>query len=89
MANETVNPTVQQAVVRAVQRAYDAWALEHPSLAAVIDRISLTERAVERLRDSQEYRDAVGAYHRSRSELELLNKLTELAAPFVQAILAA
>ncbi|MDY6913156.1 MAG: hypothetical protein SVT52_01675 [Planctomycetota bacterium] len=79
---------VQQIVVRAVQQAYDAWAAEHPSLAAVIDRISLTEQTVESLRDSEQYRQAVAGYHQSRSELELLNKLIDLASPILGAILA-
>ncbi len=79
---------VKQVVVRAVQQAYDAWAAEHPSLAAVIDRITLTERAVKSLRDSEAYRQAVAAYHQSQSELQLLHELIELAGPIVSAILA-
>ena len=79
---------VQQIVVRAVQQAYDAWAAEHPSLAAVIDRISLTEQAVESLRGSEQYSQAVAGYYRSQSELEFLNKLIDLAGPIVGAILA-
>ncbi len=84
MADESV----EQAVVRAVQQAYDAWALEHPSLAAVIDRITLTERAIESLRDSNEFRQAVQAYHESQSEFNLLSKLIDLAGPIVASILA-
>ena len=79
---------VQQVVVRAVQQAYDKWAIEHPSLAAVIDRITLTERATESLRTGDEFRAAVAAYHESRSELALLGRLSELAGPIVQSILA-
>lgn len=78
---------VQQTVARSVQRAYDDWAVEHPSLAAVIDRITLTQRAVESLRDSEEYREAVAAYHRGLSEADLLARLTELAGPILTAIL--
>lgn len=79
---------VQQTVVRAIQRAYDGWAIEHPSLANVIDRISLTQNAVESLRDSQEYRDAVAAYHRGMSETDLLARLTALAGPILTGVLA-
>lgn len=79
---------VQQGVVRAVQRAYDNWADEHPSLAAVIDRITLTQHVVESLRDTHEYRDAVAAYHRGMSETDLLSRLTELAGPILIAVLA-
>ena len=79
---------IQQLVVRAVGRAYDAWAAEHPSLAAVIDRITLTERTVESLRESQAYRDAAEAYARDRGELQVLNRLIDLAAPVLAAILA-
>jgi len=79
---------VQQTVVRAVQRAYEQWRQEHPSLAAVIDRITLTERAVESLRDSPEYRQAVAAYNRGLGEVDLLNRLIDLAGPVIAAILA-
>ena len=80
---------VEQSVVRAVQQAYDAWSTQHPSLASVIDRITLTEQAVESLRDSQEFRQAIDGYHRSGRELELLDRLIELAGPVVRSILAA
>ena len=79
---------VEQTVAGAVQRAYDDWAVEHPSLAAVIDRISLTDRTVESLRQSQEYREAVAAYHCGLSELDLLGRLAELAGPIITSILA-
>lgn len=79
---------VEQSVVRAVQQAYEAWSAQHPSLASVIDRITLTEQAVESLRDSQEFRQAIDAYHRSGGELELLDRLVELAGPVVGSILA-
>ena len=77
---------IEQIIVRATQRAYDKWAIEHPSLAAVIDRITLTQQAVEPLRSSDEYRQAVEAYHRSRNEVDLFNRLIELAAPILQTI---
>ena len=80
--------TVQNAVERAVGRAFDRWSAEHPSLAAVIDHITLTERAVESLRDSDEYRQAVAAYHRGMSETDLLNKLLDLAGPVISSLLA-
>ena len=53
------NEQIQQLVVRAVQQAYDAWAMEHPSLAAVIDRITLTEQATESLRNSPQFAEAM------------------------------
>ena len=79
---------VEQAIVRAVSQAYDDWSVEHPSLSAVIDSIAVTERTCESLRESQEFRRAVEAYHHSRSELELLDRLTELAGPIVRGLLA-
>ena len=81
------NETVKQAVVRAVQQAFDDWAAEHPSLAAVIDRISLAETAAESLRASPEYEAALAGYHKSRSELEFLSRLVELASPIVRSLL--
>ena len=71
---------VQEAVERAVGRAFDAWAAKHPSLAAVIDRIALTERSVASLREADAYRAAVAAYYRDRSQTELVSRLTDLAA---------
>jgi histidinol-phosphate/aromatic aminotransferase/cobyric acid decarboxylase-like protein len=79
---------VQQTIVSAVQKAYDAWAIEHPSLAAVIDRIALTQQTVESLRESEQYREALRAYHEGLSELDFLKKLTELATPIITALLA-
>lgn len=82
------NEQVQQLVVRAVQQSYDDWAVEHPSLAGVIDRISLTEQSVERLRNSPEFSEAMESYHGASVELRLLDRLIELAGPVVSAILA-
>ena len=84
MSEQTVQSTVEQAV----GQAFDRWSAEHPSLAAVIDHITLTERAVESLRDSDEYRQAVAAYHRGMSETDLLNKLLDLAGPVISSLLA-
>lgn len=85
MTDEVVNQTV----AKAVERTYDDWATEHPSLAAVIDRITLTKHVVESLRDSQEYRDAIAAYQRGLNETDLLQRLMDLAGPVLTALLAA
>ncbi|MFW6132996.1 MAG: hypothetical protein ACOC8F_03805 [Planctomycetota bacterium] len=79
--------TVQDAVQQAVGRAFDDWAGEHPSLAAVIDRITVTERSVESLRKTDAYRKAVAAYHRDRSELELAGRLTDVAGQVLRRVL--
>ncbi|MGC9455381.1 MAG: hypothetical protein ACP5HU_11030 [Phycisphaerae bacterium] len=78
---------VEQAVAQAVQRAYDRWAVEHPSLARVIDRVTVAEQTAESLRKSEAYRRAVAAYHRGRNELELIHQLTDLAVPLVERLL--
>ncbi len=78
---------VQQMIVRAVQQTFDVWAREHPSLSTVIDRITLTERAATSIRQSDEFRQAVSAYHAGRNELDLLNRLLDLAGPVVAALL--
>jgi len=82
------DPTVRDAVAQAVGEAYDHWALEHPSLAAVIDRIRVTERAAESLRRSRAFAEAVEAYHQSRGKLDLASRLLDLAEPVVLALLA-
>ena len=83
MANEIVENTV----IKAVQQAYADWAIEHPNLAAVIDQIIIAERSAERLRETDEYTQAVAAYHDSRNELDLFNQLLALAGPIVQQLL--
>jgi hypothetical protein len=83
-----VNETkVTELVAAAVGQKFDEWALQHPSLAAVIDRISLTDRTVQSLRDSAEYRDAVAAYHQDMNELAFLGQIADLAGPILHAIL--
>lgn len=83
MANEIVESTVQ----RAVRQAYADWSVEHPNLAAVIDQIVITERSSERLRETDEYTQAVAAFHDSRNELDLFNRLLSLAGPIIQQLL--
>ncbi len=78
---------VTELVAAAVGQRFDEWARQHPSLAAVIDRISLTERTVQSLRDSAEYRDAVAAYHQDMNELAFLAQIADLAGPILHAIL--
>jgi len=91
MANENESVVfekeVQNAVAKATQQAYWDWAAAHPSLAAVIDQITLTDRAVERLRTTTEYHQAVAAYYEGRNELDLLNQLVALAGPILQSLL--
>ena len=78
---------IEQLVVRAVQQSYDLWAAEHPNLAAVIDRIALTQQAAQSLRASEDYRNAVADYHRGLAEADLLNRLIDLAGPIVTGLL--
>ena len=80
--------TVQELVSRAVNQTFEKWAAEHPSLAAVIDRIRLTERAAESIRNSEDYRKAVASFYRARSETEFLGQLLTLAGPIVRSLLA-
>ena len=80
--------TVQQIVSKAVQQAYEDWAAEHPGLAGVIDGIVLTQRTVESLRDSEQYRDAMEEYQQARIESNLFNRILTLAGPILQTILA-
>ena len=90
MANEKEQEhgkKVQQAVAKATEQAYWDWAAAHPSLAAVIDQIALTDRAAESLRATPEYHQAVAAYYESRNELDLLNQLVTLAGPILQSLL--
>ena len=75
MADERIRMLVEQAVAR----RFEEWAAVHPSLAAVIDRITLTDQAVQSLRATEGYRQAVAAYHQARSEQELLGQFLELA----------
>jgi hypothetical protein len=78
---------IEQVIVRAVEQAYDAWAAQHPTLAAVIDRISVTHQTVESLRASEDYRQAVADFHQGMAEADLLNRLIDLAAPLLTSLL--
>jgi len=77
-----------QIVAQAVHQAYEDWAAQHPTLAGVINHTTLTYRTVERLRDSEEYRNALDAYHRSGNETALLKQLSDLAGPILLSLLA-
>jgi ABC-type proline/glycine betaine transport system substrate-binding protein len=70
---------IEQAVEQATEWAWEKWSQEHPSLARVIDRTQLTDRTATSLRRSVEFRQAIEAYHRAGCELQLVNRLTELA----------
>jgi len=70
---------VRQAVQDAVGEAFDNWATEHPTLASAIDRMSLTDELAKSVRDSDEYRDAVDAYHRGLSQSVFASELLEIA----------
>jgi hypothetical protein len=78
---------IEQLIVRAVERAYDAWAGEHPNLAAVIDRITVTQQTAQSLRASEDYRNAVADFHRGMAEADLINRLIDLASPLLTALL--
>ncbi len=78
---------IKEIVAAAVERRFDQWADEHPSLASVIDRIRLTDRAVESLRQSDQYRRAIEAYHRDLNDMNLLTQLVDLAGPILAGIL--
>lgn len=85
MAPEKVNELVEAAV----GKSFQLWAAEHPSLASVIDHLRLCERTAESLRNSPAYQKAVEDYHRDCSDLNLLNRLIDLAGPVLLGILAA
>ena len=81
--------TIQDIVARAVGEAYDAWAKQHPSLAAVIDRMALSELAAQSLRQSPEFKAAVEEFGHSSVELDLVNKVIDLVGPILMSILGA
>lgn len=77
---------IEAAVAQAVSQAYESWAVEHPSLATVINRMSISEQAATSLRQSPEFRQAVIDFGKSRSELAFLGQLLELAAPILRGL---
>lgn len=79
--------TLNELVVRAVQRAFDAWAAEHPTLAEMIDRITLTRRVIESVRASDEFRQAIAHSQAESLEASLLTTLIDIARPLVVGIL--
>jgi hypothetical protein len=79
---------VAELIAVAVGKSFDAWAVEHPSLSRLVDRTSVEQMTVESLRETPAYQAAVEAYVQARVEIDLLNKLVELAAPIVLGLLA-
>jgi hypothetical protein len=79
---------VKEITENAIGQAFDAWAAQHPSLAGVLDRIELTDRVVDRLRDSPEYKAAVESYVQGRVEIDLLGSVVKLAGQLLPLILA-
>lgn len=75
MSNDAIRSLVEQAVAE----RYAAWAIRHPSLAAVIDQVTLRQQAVESLRATAGYRQAVEAYRQAQVEQTLLGELLTLA----------
>jgi hypothetical protein len=78
---------INELAVRAVQRAFDDWAAEHPAMADVIDRITLTQRTVESLRNSDAYKQAMAGFSYESLEAQLLSRLVNLAGPVVRSLL--
>jgi hypothetical protein len=80
--------SIQEIVEQAAQQSYQAWAAQHPSLAAVIDCTKLIEHVAASLRGTPQYDAALAGYYRSRSELEFIGKLMDLCAPLLATLLA-
>lgn len=83
----TDDPLIHQTIQDATRQAWRDWACEHPSLANVIDRLAVTTRTAEKLRQSPEYHRALADYHRSRNEMNLFNRLVALAGPLIPTML--
>ena len=73
---------------QAVGQSFEQWASQHPALAAVIDRVRVTDITVASLRNSPEYRQAVADYTQGVTELNLLSQLIKLAGPILVGLLA-
>lgn len=83
MSDEKVQHLVEQAVFQ----QFEQWAKQHPSLASVIDGIALGDQAVQSLRNTEGYRQAVAGYHQARNEQDLFGQLLTLAEAALSAIL--
>ena len=79
---------IQALLEQAVAQTYDAWSAAHPSLAAALDRITIQDRAATRLRESDEYHQAIDAYHEARNETHFLNRLLDLAGVILPTLMA-
>lgn len=78
---------VRELVEQAVSDRYGAWAGRHPSLASVIDRMTVVEQAAQSIRATPAYAEAVAQYHQAGGEQELLGRLLGLAETVVATIL--
>ncbi len=79
---------VQQLVEAVVGGKYDEWAVQHPSLASVINRIAVINQTVESMRDTEEYKAAVAEYVQGRIEVDFINKIIDLAGPIITKLLS-
>lgn len=80
--------TIEALVEQAVEQAYAIWSASHPSLAAVLNRLSLQERTATSLRESDAYHQAIDAYQDARNETKLLGQLLDLAGTILPTLLA-
>jgi hypothetical protein len=76
-------------VALAVERAWEQWALEHPSLAAALDDVQLINQAAESVRRTPAYRRAVETFYRDEQTLMLFERLWSLAGPALRELLNA
>lgn len=78
---------LNEKIEKAVGVAFDNWAQEHPSLAAVMDRIEICERTAISLRKSDECRQAMKNYQQAAVESDILSRLTGLAETIIPLVL--
>ena len=81
------NQKMVELVEQAVEKAWDQWALEHPSLAEAINASGIREQVAVTIRDSQAFKDALEHYKQSGNQLGLLAQVIELAKPLIASLL--
>ena len=71
-----------------LEQSWSQWAQAHPNLAAAIDRMRLTELAVNRLRDDPVYREALEQAAVDEAQLVAAAKVLQRAQAIVDALLS-
>lgn len=83
VSNEPINTALRDLVARQMSIKWEAFAADHPHLAASIEQVRLIESTVERLTEDPLYRAALDAAGRDDAVIESASVLLGLIETWV------